>query len=248
MTAARYDGRRRPLTVTLGGMRILVVAEDADRLCRSLEEGGCEVVAKSRSGEAEHLLLCERFDAVVFHPNATDPYFLNRMLNEHPGRALVAWLHSSSSPRVSELLEAGADEVLDGTMDAGEIYARVRNAARHGRRPASQELELGDLRINSPSGKASWRGGALPLTRRERGVLLALAEAADETVPREVIYRKVWGYSMVRGDRSVDVYVKRLRDKLEKADVALRISTTPGLGYRLILRASKLDEAAVSIL
>jgi len=229
-------------------MRILVVAEDADRLCRALEEGGCEAVARSRSGEAEHLLLCERFDVVIFHPRSTDPYFLSRMLREYPGRALIAWLHSSSSARVGELLEAGADEVLDGTMEGGEILARVRNAARHGRRPAELELELGDLLIVSPSGKSSWRGEPLALTRRERGVLLALAEAAGETVPREVIYRKVWGYSMIRGDRSVDVYVKRLRDKLAQAGVELPVRTTPGVGYRLALAIAEPGEVPVAVL
>jgi len=229
-------------------MRILVVAEDADRLCRALEEGGCEAVTRSRSGEAEHLLLCERFDVVIFHPRSTDPYFLSRMLRDYPGRALIAWLHSSSSTRVGELLEAGADEVLDGTMDSGEILARVRNAARHGRRPAELELELGDLLIVSPSGRSSWRGEPLALTRRERGVLLALAEAAGETVPREVIYRKVWGYSMIRGDRSVDVYVKRLRDKLAQAGVELPIRTAPGVGYRLALPIAEPGELPVALL
>jgi DNA-binding response OmpR family regulator len=229
-------------------MRILVLTEDADRLESALDAGGCDVTVKSHSGEAEHLLLCERFDVIVFHPRSDDPYFLTRMLRDYPGRALVVWLRSSSSTRVSELLDAGADEVLDGTMDDRELLARVRNAARHGRRPALQTLELGDLRIVSPSGKASWRDELLPLTRRERGVLLALAEAAGETVPREVIYRKVWGYSMVRGDRSVDVNVKRLRDKLDLNEVELRVRTTPGVGYRLILQAAKPDETPVAIL
>lgn len=238
MVASRYSER----------MRILVLAEDADRLSNALDEGGCEVTVKSRTGEAEHLLLCERFDVIVYHPRSADPYFLSRMLRDHPGRALIVWLRSSSSARASEFLDAGADEVLDGTMNNQELLARVRNAARHGRRPATQTLELGDLRIVFPSGKASWRDEPLPLTRREREVLLALAEAAGETVPREVIYRKVWGYSMVRGDRSVDVYVKRLRDKLEQGEVEFRISTTPGLGYRLILQAAKPDETPVAIL
>ncbi|MGD0166848.1 MAG: response regulator transcription factor [Gaiellaceae bacterium] len=229
-------------------MRILVLAGDADRLQRALVAGGCEVTVKSRSEEAEHLLLCERFDAVVFYPSSADPYFLGRMLREHPGRALVVWLHSSSSARVSELLEAGADEVLDGTMDDREILARVRNAARHGRRPAERTLEIGKLRIVSPSGKTSWRGKPVPLSRRERGVLLALAEANDETVPREVIYRKVWGYNMIRGDRSVDVYVKRLRDKLAQAEVDLRVSTTPSVGYRLVLPLSEPAETVVAVL
>ena len=229
-------------------MRILVLAADADRLESALSSGGCEVTVKSHSGEAEHLLLCERFDVIVFHPRPNDPYFLKRMLRDYPGRTLVAWLRSSSSTRVSELLDAGADEVLDGTMDDHELLARVSNAARHGRRQPSQALELGDLKIVSPSGKASWRGELLPLTRRERGVLLALAEAGGETVPREVIYRKVWGYSMVRGDRSVDVNVKRLRDKLGQDEIGLRIRTSPGVGYRLILQIAKADETPVAVL
>jgi DNA-binding response OmpR family regulator len=223
-------------------MRILILAEDADRLCLALSGEGCEVVVKSRTAEAEHLLLCGRFDAVVFHPRSTDPYFLGRMLREHPARALIAWLRSSSSDRVSELLEAGADEVLDGTMSDRELMARVRNATRHGRRPAQQTIELGDLEIIAPSGRTTWRGQPLALTRRERGVLLAMAEAAGETVPREVIYGKVWGYSMVRGDRSVDVYVKRLRDKLVQAGVELPIHTTPGVGYCLALPAAEIGE------
>lgn len=229
-------------------MRILVLAEDADRLRSALGAGGCEVTVKSHSGEAEHLLLCERFDVIVFHPRSDDPYFLSRMLRDYPGRALVVWLRSSSSARVSELLDAGADEVLDGTMDDRELLARVRNAARHGRRPASQAIELGELKIFSPSGKTSWRGEPLPLSKRERGVLLALAETVGETIPREIIYRKVWGYSMVRGDRSVDVNVKRLRDKLSLAEVELQIRTTPGVGYRLIAQAAKPDETPVAIL
>ncbi len=229
-------------------MRILVLAEDADRLRSALGAGGCEVTVKSHSGEAEHLLLCERFDVIVFHPRPDDPYFLSRMLRDYPGRALVVWLRSSSSARVSELLDAGADEVLDGTMDDRELLARVRNAARHGRLPASQAIELRELKIFSPSGKTSWRDEPLPLSKRERGVLLALAETVGETVPREIIYRKVWGYSMVRGDRSVDVNVKRLRDKLALAEVELQIHTTPGVGYRLIAQAAKPEETPVAIL
>jgi DNA-binding response OmpR family regulator len=231
-------------------MRILVLAEDADRLCFALSKDGCEVVVKSRAAEAEHLLLCERFDAVVFHPPCADAYFLGRMLREHPARTLIAWLRSSSSDRVTELLEAGADEILDGTMSDRELMARVRNATRHGRRSANRMIELGDLEIVAPSGRASWHGRPLALTRRERGVLLALAESAGEAVAREVIYGKVWGYSMVRGDRSVDVYVKRLRDKLVQAGVELAIRTAPGVGYRLALpdaEAGKRNEIAAAL-
>jgi len=221
-------------------MRVLVVADmasGADRLERALIEAGYDAVVKERLAEAEHLLLCERFEALVFRPAFTDPYFVERMRRDHPTRALIAWLRSSSSSRVAELLEPGVDEVLDGTMDDRELVARIRNAGRHGRRPTERVLELGELRIVRLTGETSWRGEALPLTRREREVLQALAEAGGEPVRREVLYRQIWGYSMVRGDRSVDVNVKRLRDKLAGAGVELHIRTAPKIGYRLELSA-----------
>jgi DNA-binding response OmpR family regulator len=74
----------------------------------------------------------------------------------------------------------------------------------------------------------------LQLTPRERDVLHALAAAQGATVRREVLYRLVWGYAMARGDRTVDVNVKRLRDKLAAAVGApLTIETEQAVGYRL---------------
>ena len=59
-------------------------------------------------------------------------------------------------------------------------------------------------------------------------------------MPREILYKRVWGYAMARGDRSVDVNVKRLRGKLAKvAGTALEIKTQPGIGYRLELAAER---------
>ena len=82
--------------------------------------------------------------------------------------------------------------------------------------------ELADLRLNV-------------LERQGRTEeFLRLAESAGRTVPRERLYRQVWGYTMARGDRSVDVNVKRLRDKLAAVPgMAVEIRTQAGVGYRL---------------
>jgi DNA-binding response OmpR family regulator len=227
---------------------MLIVAagtSEIDRLERALQDAGCELSASGRLVEAEHLLRFGRYDALIFDVALVGSHFLPRVLREHSAKAFVAWLSRSSSMRVAELFEAGADEVLDGTMAEGELVARVRNATRHGRRPSKRTIELGALRIATDSEESTWNGLPLALTRREQAVLQILAEAGGESVRREVLYRRVWGYTMVRGDRSVDVNVKRLRDKLAQTGAELNIRTTPRVGYRLELPTVPLAEDAV---
>ena len=77
-------------------------------------------------------------------------------------------------------------------------------------------------------------GVSLELTRREFELIELLASADGQVLPREDIYQRVWGYAMVRGDRSVDVFVRKLRSKLERFSPGWRyIHTHFGVGYRL---------------
>ena len=76
-------------------------------------------------------------------------------------------------------------------------------------------------------------GASVELTRREFELIQLLAEAEGQVLQREEIYQRVWGYAMVHGDRSVDVFVRKLRSKLERASPAWRyIHTHFGIGYR----------------
>ena len=76
-------------------------------------------------------------------------------------------------------------------------------------------------------------GTSLDLTRREFELIRLLAEAAGQVLQREEIYQRVWGYAMAHGDRSVDVFVRKLRQKLERSSPGWRyIHTHFGIGYR----------------
>jgi DNA-binding response OmpR family regulator len=121
-------------------------------------------------------------------------------------------------------------------MGEQELRGRLRRIVE--RAPAGRPavVAVGELSIDPAHGEARWRGAELMLTPREREVLHVLAAAEGKAVRREVIYREVWGYTMARGDRSVDVNVKRLRDKLAgTAGGEVEIKTLPGVGYRLEL-------------
>ncbi|HWI06145.1 MAG TPA: response regulator transcription factor [Solirubrobacteraceae bacterium] len=95
-------------------------------------------------------------------------------------------------------------------------------------------MAVGDLTIQLPDGLVRVAGRALRLSVREFGVLVALARADGRIMAREQLYLEVWGKPLSKGDRSVDVYVHKLRSKLESAQPAVEyIHTHVGFGYRL---------------
>src|ERR671936_2953176 len=101
-------------------------------------------------------------------------------------------------------------------------------------RSRSEVLEVGPLEIFPDEHLARAQGRALMLSIRELRLLTELARRADRIMAREELFRLVWGREMRVGDRSVDVYVRKLRVKLEEALPGWRfIHTHFGFGYRL---------------
>src|SRR5579871_6654973 len=101
-------------------------------------------------------------------------------------------------------------------------------------RSGSEVIEVGPLEILPEEHLARANGRVLVLSIRELRLLTELGRRADRIMPREELFRLVWGREMRAGDRSVDVYVRKLRVKLEQALPGWRyIHTHFGLGYRL---------------
>ena len=108
-------------------------------------------------------------------------------------------------------------------------------AARHD----DHTLHAGELEVRLSDGLVLAGGRPLPLSLRELRLLVALLERRDRIVPRQDLYRLAWGRPLRDGDRSVDVYVHKLRAKLEDALPEWRfIHTHFGFGYRLSVEVS----------
>jgi DNA-binding response OmpR family regulator len=226
---------------------VLLAGDSAKRLATRLAGLGCEVSAVALTDhEAEHALRSARPDILLLEEAVAHEDFLVRARRSDRSCAIVAWLPKASSSAVAELLGSGIDEVLHDGMGDAEFAARLAASVRRIRVRDTRPLELGALRIDDASGEAVWAGQDLGLTKREREVLHALADSAGRTLPREVLYKRVWGYAMARGDRSVDVNVKRLRAKLARhAGESVEIKTQPGIGYRL--EVAQLAEIAQAV-
>ena len=130
-------------------------------------------------------------------------------------------------------LEVGADDYVVKPFSPKELVARVRALMRRLERREDEEapLVLGALEIDAARHTARWEGQAVHLTAKEFALLVALVEARGRVLSRQALLEQVWGYSYAEGTRTVDVHVRRLREKLP--GVADRLITVKSMGYRM---------------
>ncbi len=134
-------------------------------------------------------------------------------------------------------LDCGADDYLTKPFAFGELLARLRALVRRGSRPLLPErLRIGGLELDTRAQRASKRGRAIPLTSREYALLEYLARRAGEVVSRADIAEHVWDESYEPFSNVIDVYVRRLRQKLDDPGSESLILTRRGAGYEMPAR------------
>jgi len=107
---------------------------------------------------------------------------------------------------------------------------------------AERALVAGELEIRADRFDAYAYGVRASLSRREFELLAELATADGRVLKREEIYRRVWGYAMTRGDRSIDVFVRKVRQKLERVSPGWSyVHTHFGVGYRFAAEPIKAE-------
>ena len=175
--------------------------------------------------------------------------YLEKVCDRLPSLGVIVCTGRSSVSQRVRGLRMGADDWVTKPCHPEELIARAEAVARRRRRAEAARVEVGpvvagELEIRADQFQAFVGDASVDLTRREFELIQLLADAAGQVLPREEIYQRVWGYAMVHGDRSVDVFVRKLRQKLERASPRWRyIHTHFGIGYRFA--AEPLDPPAV---
>jgi DNA-binding response OmpR family regulator len=174
-------------------------------------------------------------DPALFGPRAFEE--LERICAGLPGLAVVVCTGASTVAQRVRALRLGADDWITKPCHPEEVIARVEAVVggRGGTEApaAAAPVVAGELEVRADQFQAFVDGRSIDLTRREFELIELLTVAEGRVLEREQIYERVWGYAMARGDRSVDVFVRKLRQKLEKASPGWRyIHTHFGVGYR----------------
>ena len=163
--------------------------------------------------------------------------FLDRVCGMLPGLGVVVCTPNSTVAQRVRGLRLGADDWINKPCHPEEVMARIEAVARRRRRGSAKgdaaPVLAGELEIRADQFQAFVATKSLGLTRREFELLQVLADAQGTVIEREDIYQRVWGYAMAHGDRSVDVFVRKLRRKIERHSPGWEyIHTHFGVGYR----------------
>jgi DNA-binding response OmpR family regulator len=220
-------------------MRVLVV-EDSRRLAgiikRGLLEEGYTVDNAYDGEEAQYMAESTPFDLIV----------LDIMLPKKDGLAVcrdlraknvnipILMLTAKDSVEDRVLgLDTGADDYLVKPFAFSELLARLRALLRREVLPRVQKLQVGDLSLD-PQSREAWRDGSrMDLTAKEYAILEYFMRRPNAVVTRTMLGESVWDYEFDGLSNIIDVYVRRLRRKIDREGQDSLIQTVRGSGYRL---------------
>ncbi len=222
-------------------MRLLIVEDDgplAEALGKALARRGFESDRAGRFDDACQLLGAARYAALILDLGLPDGdgIALIRHLRgaRNPIPIIVATARDAIGDRILGL-NAGADDYIVKPFDIDELTARLTAVLRRQGSFIGTQLELGDLSFDTQSGDLLVSGSRLALSGRERQLVQLLLRRAGQVVSKHLVEDQMFGLTDPVGSNAIEVYVHRLRRKLEAAGSKVLIETVRGMGYLMRL-------------
>jgi DNA-binding response OmpR family regulator len=223
----------------VSGSVLLVIGDDEERLRlrRALSEEGWRVIPAGTGAQAREMAARQGFEVAVVDNRLPDERgFQVISAVQGPGVSTVALLRDEDTMDRIVGIELGADYYMRSPVNPRELRARVKQILRkrdHVGGDSPGRLYVGDLEIDPDLVEVCKGGREVQLSPREFKLLYTLAKSPGRVFPRGSLLRQVWGDDEYIDERTVNVYVQRLRAKL--ADDGL-IETVRGFGYRMVRR------------
>jgi two-component system OmpR family response regulator len=220
-------------------MRILVVEDDpkmAGLLRRGLQEDGHAADVARVGDDALWMAQAVEYDAIVLDlllPGLDGIEVCRRLRgNGVWSPVLMLTARDAVEDRVAGL-DAGADDYLAKPFSFSELLARLRALARRGSPERPTVLEVGDLRLD-PATAQVWRNGTeIHLSAKELALLETFMRRPGDVLSRDHLLEHAWDYAYDNRSNVVDVYIRYLREKIDRPFGCHSIETVRGLGYRL---------------
>ncbi len=218
-------------------MRILIVEDDlvlADGLKNSLMQSGYAVDLAVNGSDADGILAYQNFDLVVLDlglPKLSGFEVLKRLRARGSKMPVLILTANDDVDNRVKGLDLGADDYLSKPFILAELEARVRALIRRGQTGGSAIITVGKLALDTVNHSASYNNASLNLSARELAVLEILMLKAGKVVNKEQMLEKLCNFDEDISDNALEVYLHRLRKKLDHSDIAIR--TIRGLGYMI---------------
>jgi two-component system OmpR family response regulator len=220
-------------------MRVLVVEDEVKMVAllrRGLVEEGHLVEVAGDGETAVAMARASAYDVIVLDVllPRLDGFSACRRMREAGvwTGVLMLTARDSVTDRVSGL-DCGADDYLAKPFSFSELLARLRALARRGSSPRPTELAVGDLRLD-PASRKVWRGETeVSLSTKEFTLLETLMRRPGMVLDRATLLEYAWDYGYENRSNVVDVYIRYLREKIDRPFGASSIETVRGAGYRL---------------
>ena len=224
--------------------KVLIVEDDeviAEGMAHHLASAGFDPVRVTNGTQGLARLRFERPDVCVVDlmlPGTDGWRLIESAREEGIGTPIIVVSARGTEHDRVHALEIGADDFLVKPFSMKELVARVQATARRGTRPEQEQrgepIEIDELRIDPRDVQAYVNGESAGLTPTEFRLLYALALEAGRVVTRDELLQRIWGRRETHRDRTVDVFVRKLRDKIDKrASDHTFIQTRYGVGYKL---------------
>lgn len=224
-------------------MRLLLI-EDDDRLSdvmrRGLTEQGHVVDVAHDAPLGESLAADEEYDAIILDlnlPGGDGLSLLQRLRGSGVTTRVVIATSRDETEDVVAGLDAGADDYIRKPFALSELLARLRSVSRREAPPASVVLEVGDLRFDLATRRVTRAAREIVMTARELAFLEYFMRNANRVLTRPMIETALWDRTSETTSNVVDVYVRRLRVKIDPDDTAPLLHTVRGIGYKMGARS-----------
>ncbi|TZE81128.1 response regulator transcription factor [Calorimonas adulescens] len=225
-------------------MGSILVVEDEDSIREfiviNLKREGFNVIEAATGEEALNMIRVHIVDLIILDimlPGIDGYEVCKKVQEERPGTAIIMLTARGQDTDKVVGLELGADDYVVKPFNPVELTARVKAVLRRvNRKYKESKIRVKDIIVDTEKRRITKDGKNIDLTNKEYELLLLLMEAGGSVVTRDEILNKLWGTNFYGDIKTIDVHIRRLREKLCDNTAKPRyIATVWGVGYRFVM-------------